>query len=179
MLFRSNTILAERKLERIQAISTKLKDADRERSSAKKEMADLDSQGLLTITARAELTNKIAKAEDRIYELNLLQNKLIKEKGQLRQSAADIDVERPTLEGLAGRDFVRKLNQAYGPGGMFDLEAGNGPFASDAQQALLWKKREQWDINNGNAQWTFNNDTNQMMLTGGDAYLDKLDRERF
>jgi len=173
------TSLAEKKLARMQSISTKLKDAERERLNAKREMNDLDQAGNLSADQRAELTLKIARAEERIFQLNKEQTELLQKRGNLMQRVADLDVEKPTVEDLAGTDFVRQLEKKYGRGGIYDMENGENPFAEDAQNALLWKKREEWDIRHGNAVWKKNADTGEMMLVGGQAYQDKTERERY
>jgi hypothetical protein len=82
----------------------------------------------------------------------------------------------PTIEDLAGENFTRRLGKLYGKGGAYDLAAGDGPFAADAQQAMLAKKQEQWDIIHGNAVWQYNPATGQNELVGGQAKQDQVRR---
>ena len=101
-------------------------------------------------------------------------NSLFKQAKDIKHRGAMIDVERPTIEALAGRDYVGKLDSMYGAGGKFDLEKGDGPFAKIAQQALLAKKQQMWDVIHGNAE--FNQDGE---LVGGQAFLDRKKRMGF
>lgn len=77
-------------------------------------------------------------------------NKLYGDAAKIRIDAAKVEKEVPTIEMLAGRGYMGDLNKAYGAGGQFDLEAGNGPGAQLAQQYELTKKQQMWDMVHGN-----------------------------
>ena len=89
---------------------------------------------------------------------------------------ADIDSEVPTISMLAGRNYTSRLDKAYGKGGRYDLESGNGPFAAVAQAAELAAKQQMWDVMHGNAEFQYNDVTGKNELMGGAAYEDKKSR---
>ena len=114
-------------------------------------------------------------AAEKHLELEKKRKDIYREAEANYERGDQIDVESPTIEMLAGRKYVKNLNKLYGEGGQYDLEKGDGPFANPAQQALLWKNRQMWDIVHGNATWGRGPD-GKPVLTGGQAYIDKLNR---
>lgn len=96
-----------------------------------------------------------------------------KEYESLRKQYNRIDNEAPSVEQLAGRDYMTRLHEYFGAGGAMDLEAGNGPFAKAAQDALFFKNKQMFDVIQGNAK--FDKDGN---LMGGAAFEDRNQRMR-
>ena len=118
--------------------------------------------------SKVEIEKETLKIQKQTAELNNRLTTLYRERERIISSANKVGQETPTLEMLAGREQTDHINQLYGKGGQYDLEAGDGPFAQIAQQAELLKKQQMWDIVHGNAQF----DTNGG-LVGGQAYADK------
>lgn len=98
---------------------------------------------------------------------------LDEEHAKAKQEIDRIDQGGVTLEQLAGRRYSGRLDKAYGKGGRYDLESGNGPFSGIARDALLAGKQQQWDIIHGNAQFDAKG-----TLIGGAAFEDKERQKR-
>jgi hypothetical protein len=129
---------------------------------------ELDTQDKRIAEDKLEIQRKQKEFDERAKEI-------LKERHNIEHEWNSIDVERPTIETLAGHGFTSALSKLYGQGGKYDLGAGDGPFANIAQMALLKKNQEMWDIIHGNAKWQIDA-TGKSVLVGGQAYQDKLQR---
>jgi len=116
----------------------------------------------------AEFAKRSAAAEKERLALQKQYNADRKQMRSLVKSYNAIDNEAPSVEQLAGRDYMAKLHAYFGQGGPMDLEAGNGPFARAAQDALYFKNKQMADVISGNA--IFDKDGN---LMGGAAFQDR------
>jgi hypothetical protein len=115
--------------------------ADEEERAAKAaDYAERSAEG--KAAAEKETTEELKKQEKL--------NKLYGDAAKIRIEASKVEKEVPTIEMLAGRGYMGRLNSAYGAGGQFDLEAGNGPGAQLAQEYELTKKQQMWDMVHGN-----------------------------
>lgn len=159
------------------------KDAQKAMDDNAKAIDDLNKQ-------LVEYTNKYGDAVVAMKEL--YQNLLGARANAITGISVQHDKEElamPTIEDLAGSQYVAQLNQLYGKAkwvrrgrrwhkteGKYDLSAGDGPFGEAARDLLLARKQEQYDITYGNAEWEEATDAQgrrYMALRGGAAYEDK------
>jgi hypothetical protein len=149
--------------------------ADAEKKAkAEKESADAGRGAAVAAADKAASDKAAAEDLKKQVATNLRLAELYKEHDGSYAEANKVDREAPTLEQLAGHDYTKKLSAAYGEGGIYDLSAGDGPFAGIAQQALLAKNQQMWDVIHGNAVFDDNG-----QLIGGQAFQDRKKRISF
>jgi hypothetical protein len=158
---------------------------DIERTNLLDRMSRMDQKSVEYAQSQLEVA-RLQKEEDAISneqkkekaELQKQYNEEHKKAVHIERDIDQIDFEAPTIAMLAGRRFNSRLDRAYGKGGRYDLESGNGPFAEAAQSAELAAKQQMWDIIHGNAEFNYNSDTGRNELVGGAAYGD-LQRRKY
>jgi hypothetical protein len=128
-----------------------------ERHIIQEKMAQLDRDSIEWKKLRNELDDKnrdILKDQQDLEKEKTdeikKQQKLAGEKAKATIVSSLEEKEFPTIEAMAGRGFVDRLNRNYGRGGQFDLERGNGKYGDIARDYLLAQKQQLWDLNYGN-----------------------------
>lgn len=138
--------IMQKRLERMQTETAKINDQERKILELKKQIADLDKQSGDHAAERHALLLQIAQAEEKIFAIRSTIERRIASNNRRLATAGE---EFPTLENLAGREWTRRFEGQYGPGGRFDLGRGDGPLGEVAREAIRARRQQVWDRSYG------------------------------